>query len=42
MTLDEIKQAVDAGNRVHWGNAGKDRSGQGAPAAAARAAGVRD
>ena len=35
MTLDEIKQAVDAGNRVHWGNAGKDRSGQGAPAAAA-------
>ena len=21
MTLDEIKQAVDAGNRVHWGGA---------------------
>jgi len=22
MTLQEIKQAVDAGNRVHWSNAG--------------------
>ncbi|AHD08845.1 hypothetical protein PhaeoP75_01063 [Phaeobacter gallaeciensis] len=22
MTLEEIKAAVDAGNRVHWGNSG--------------------
>ncbi len=22
MTMQEIKQAVDAGNRVHWSNAG--------------------
>ena len=32
MTLQEIKQAVDAGNRVHWSNAGyvvtRDRLGQ--------------
>jgi hypothetical protein len=32
MTLQEIKQAVDAGNRVHWSNAGyvvtHDRLGQ--------------
>lgn len=32
MTLEEIKAAVDAGNRVHWSNAGyvvtRDRLGQ--------------
>ena len=32
MTLQEIKQAVDAGKRVHWSNAGyavtRDRLGQ--------------
>ena len=32
MTLEEIKTAVDAGNRVHWSNAGyvvtRDRLGQ--------------
>jgi hypothetical protein len=32
MTLEEIKAAVDAGNRVHWNNAGyvvtRDRLGQ--------------
>jgi hypothetical protein len=32
MTLQEIKQAVDAGKRVHWSNAGyavtRDRPGQ--------------
>lgn len=32
MTLEDIKQAVDAGNRVHWCNAGYvvtcDRLGQ--------------
>ncbi len=32
MTLEEIKTALDAGNRVHWNNAGyvvtRDRLGQ--------------
>lgn len=32
MTLEEIKAAVDAGNRVHWSNVGyvvtRDRLGQ--------------